>query len=491
MPGATAPDSLASVAATSGEQGSGLAAAVIQLVQALQARPRTYEVRVFSERCEAGGQINRDGGRRRSHRRGARSADRAECGGPGPPAMRPGRDGGEGRGIHRPADLPSMIRPRPRGRRAHSTARTCVPTCWPARRARPGQPTGPGASLPAGAAASGCSESVGPDRAPGWSAYEHAGLYDLDGENVRALLLHLGNRIHYPQFWRGRFRLAVSLSMLAGRWTARAPHRLDRGAEQQLAGRWTALMPACPTRACSGICSACAKAVRSNGPSGQRAESRPAGARPAPGGPPRTDRVLAAPSCQRPAVDRVLERRIRSPSLAAVPSLPKWWRHLRRRLWSLEFARAIVRQRMFIAGRSAATADKPAPRPAPGQAAARPPGAAGGRGRGSARAWCYGRAAWHAVYNAACLHALPDSRATRQILRPRGRGRQLEAVELLRLAISDPDCDLDRPSERLATDPGLRSLRGLPEFGDLVREQAESDFGVSGAERHRSEAQPW
>lgn len=39
MPGSTATDSLASVAAASGAQGSGLAAAAIQLAQALQARP--------------------------------------------------------------------------------------------------------------------------------------------------------------------------------------------------------------------------------------------------------------------------------------------------------------------------------------------------------------------------------------------------------------------------------------------------------------------
>ena len=43
---------------------------------------------------------------------------------------------------------------------------------------------------------------VGPDTGAGVVGYELAGLYDLDGQNVRALLLHLGNRMHYPQFWR-------------------------------------------------------------------------------------------------------------------------------------------------------------------------------------------------------------------------------------------------------------------------------------------------
>ena len=65
IPGSTAMGSLASVAAASGAQGGGLAAPVIQLAQALQARPPTYEVRVFTERCQAGGQVAGDGPRRR------------------------------------------------------------------------------------------------------------------------------------------------------------------------------------------------------------------------------------------------------------------------------------------------------------------------------------------------------------------------------------------------------------------------------------------
>jgi hypothetical protein len=47
--------------------------------------------------------------------------------------------------------------------------------------------------------------------------YELAQLYDLrePGRHVEALLLHAVNREQYPRFYRGRYRLAMSLEMLA------------------------------------------------------------------------------------------------------------------------------------------------------------------------------------------------------------------------------------------------------------------------------------
>ena len=45
--------------------------------------------------------------------------------------------------------------------------------------------------------------------------YELAQLYDLTGRHVEALLLHAANRDQYPRFYRGRYRLAMSLEMLA------------------------------------------------------------------------------------------------------------------------------------------------------------------------------------------------------------------------------------------------------------------------------------
>jgi hypothetical protein len=49
----------------------------------------------------------------------------------------------------------------------------------------------------------------------GVARYELAHLYDLEGDHVRALRLHAINRLQYPRFWRGRYRLGMSLEMIA------------------------------------------------------------------------------------------------------------------------------------------------------------------------------------------------------------------------------------------------------------------------------------
>jgi hypothetical protein len=49
----------------------------------------------------------------------------------------------------------------------------------------------------------------------GVTRYELAQLYDLTGEHVEALLIHAINREQYPDFYRGRYRLAMSLEMLS------------------------------------------------------------------------------------------------------------------------------------------------------------------------------------------------------------------------------------------------------------------------------------
>ena len=49
----------------------------------------------------------------------------------------------------------------------------------------------------------------------GVARYELAHLYDLEGRHVEALLLHAINRERYPRFYRGRYRLAMSLEMIS------------------------------------------------------------------------------------------------------------------------------------------------------------------------------------------------------------------------------------------------------------------------------------
>jgi hypothetical protein len=49
----------------------------------------------------------------------------------------------------------------------------------------------------------------------GVTRYELAQLHDIDGSHVEALRLHAINREQYPRFYRGRYRLGMSLEMLA------------------------------------------------------------------------------------------------------------------------------------------------------------------------------------------------------------------------------------------------------------------------------------
>ena len=49
----------------------------------------------------------------------------------------------------------------------------------------------------------------------GVARYELALLYDLEGRHVEALWLHAINRKQYPRFFRGRYRLGMSLEMIA------------------------------------------------------------------------------------------------------------------------------------------------------------------------------------------------------------------------------------------------------------------------------------
>jgi len=55
---------------------------------------------------------------------------------------------------------------------------------------------------------------VAVNRCAGIVRYELASLYDLDGRHLAALRLHAINREQYPRFYRGRYRLAMSVEMI-------------------------------------------------------------------------------------------------------------------------------------------------------------------------------------------------------------------------------------------------------------------------------------
>ena len=57
--------------------------------------------------------------------------------------------------------------------------------------------------------------ATGNSQCAGIVRYELAQLYDLEGNHMAALRLHAVNREQHPRFYRGRYRLSMSLEMIA------------------------------------------------------------------------------------------------------------------------------------------------------------------------------------------------------------------------------------------------------------------------------------
>lgn len=492
MPGSTTMDILASLAEKSGVQGSGIAAAIMRLLHALQGQPRTYEVRMFTDRCQGNGRLVRNGRWRRINvevrdaRRGQTVA--AKVLQPCLPAEAAEKVAGyAARQVF--LDDPSMPRwavgsADGEDLSAYVLARETCPAdrtfsavrkCRQDRRAR-------------------LEKAVWNQTGAGVAGYDLAGMYDLDGENLLSLLLHLRNRERYPNFWRGRHRFAISMGMLAGgpnfdsQWlvTANTPNgqdparwwndpvRVKNDIIQEL--RLAGLLRNFRNREIEVLYGNC---------STEQAQ--------------REARLLLLRlardefrACRRHNHVSVLlwsalwSRRDRGASRAALSDTPRWWWHPRRRLWPLVFGLEIVKQRMSQLERqgdaddSLRTAQQRVWRRISRDGILRRirrralrrvrrllgVDDAPGRELGKAPSGT----PWQAVYNAACLHALPMSSGEPD------EGAATKAIRLLGLAISDQNCDLDRPSEWIAKDPDLQSLR---KFTDFVRDQAAKDFEPS------------
>ena len=211
LPGGTKPNGLASIAENSGVTGSGLAGAIIRFFGMLWPNPRRYQVRVWIEH-------------------GPRSARGKEH---GPDNTRVTVD---------------LEDPRTGGSIATKTLvatefdqAASVVAGYVARHIFRDDPTAPpwcvsssdGDDLAAMLVAGqqrilpGSPDDVAQCRLAqiailekcrleaGVARYELAQLYDLDGHHVRALRLHAVNREKYRRFYRGRYRLGMSLEMIA------------------------------------------------------------------------------------------------------------------------------------------------------------------------------------------------------------------------------------------------------------------------------------
>jgi hypothetical protein len=489
MPGGSALVSLATVVSESGFQGSKLAAALMQVVHALEARPRTYEAQLFVDRCQSD-----------------RAAD---------PRARQVQVTVKLQDARNGTTLASrVLRPCPEQDAADVAAgftarqvflRDISTPAWAAgsfdgedlsayllsRKMRPAGPTYQDFQQCRRSQRARLAEAVCRSTNAGLVQYELASLDDLDGDHVASLRRHLDNRLHNPRFLSARYRLAVTLSALGDQGFERWPRA---GAGQQVADLhreillqlwWSGLPRELSRRQLRKL----------RLPASDELLIELLGAKqPGDGGrlPVRTERQLkqVLQLLARRELRRY-RRRMRWLPLAAFCWRPQRSAyleqlrggtrrlHLRRRMLASWVARQVVNQRLVLLSQ-------------PPERALRSLRAAQAKVRRRLRlgrvldqghAWSYGKLPWQAVYNAAALYALAvDDNGP-------GAADAAYAVRLLRLAISDPACELDRPSEWISTDPSLRTLRGTGVFRDLVREQASYDFAA--APNNDCCADPW
>ena len=320
----------------------------------------------------------------------------------------------------------------------------------------------------------------------GVARYELALLYDLEGRHVEALWLHAINRKQYPRFFRGRYRLGMSLEMIANPGFGTLEKKdADKFAES------LSILDQCGVTGGASPCRA--------GPAVPLSREL------------RKELLTAARDelheCLRQLTLRRLiwatfrhrdERAMRKP----------YWRlgerqrfqdgarvaellvAVRQSLNEQECARtgedrrqAIKARRhpkramhimAAIAGGNAAIEGLLAPKTltAPeGDTKRWKPGANAEKTRWLP--WQRRTPSWQAAYNAACLYAvLADSDGYRQ------NEKDLIdwAVVSLKRVVDDRHCEMERPWDWISRDPDLRCLNRSPAFRELLRKQKQNDY---------------
>jgi hypothetical protein len=218
LPGGTTPNGLASIAENSGVAGSGLAGAIIRVGGMLWPTPRRYQVRFWVKPADPPDAAN------------SRSKQRATA------SRRVTVDLGD-------AQSGRSIAIKTLATRDLNDAAARV-AAYVARQIFSQDPTAPPWSvgsfdgsdlaallcaeqhrefidLPKDAHRARCKQigelenAVCNSPGAGVARYELALLYDLEGNHAKALWLHAINRKQYPRFFRGRYRLGMSLEMIA------------------------------------------------------------------------------------------------------------------------------------------------------------------------------------------------------------------------------------------------------------------------------------
>jgi len=306
--------------------------------------------------------------------------------------------------------------------------------------------------------------------------YELAQLYDLTGRHAEALLLHAVNREQYPRFYRGRYRLAMSLEMLAN------PDVELSGGDRTTVDDALEILDRCN-----------GKDVQASQPYGPR--------------------LLDAARQELLALQRYLTRRriiwraFWHRDERAV--LRPYWRPRHRQAFQdgvhialllvavrvagdgvkterkLGRARTIARIAAAISGDS-----EDIERALPGfpkRTAGPKPIAA--RLRTRRRPSQYSTPSWTAAYNLACAYAAlmarPDAGS-------RADSLVIKLISSLKFAVCNPECELERPSEWIGNDPDFRALHptGNTRFTAFLKEQKDRDYPDEGAVTPAGKATP-
>ena len=524
LPGGTTPNGLASIAENSGVAGSGLAGAIIRLAGMLWPAPRRYQVRVWVKPADPPAAANshgdegatasrsvtvdlkdaQTGGSIATKTLAARNLDDAAARvaayvarqifrqDPTAPPWSAGSFDG--------SDLAALLRAKQQ--------RELIDCPEDAHHARFTQIEELGKAV--------CNSP-----GAGVARYELALLHDLEGNHVEALWLHAINRKQYPRFFRGRYRLGMSLEMIAnpkfGTLKTADAKKLDESLR---------ILDQCgvtgdTSPSCGGLAAPLSPGLRKELLTAARNELR---------------------ACRRQlTLWRLIwaifwhrdERAIRKP----------YWRLRERQRFhdGVRVAELLVAVRQSlnekecaytggdrrqaskvrrrtkraghimaaIAGGNAAIEAflDPKARDEPqGEKERHPeanaekirqtllavpksekkwhPGASAGKTRWLP--WQRRTPSWEAAYNAACLYAaLAGSNMYRQM-----NGPMDWAVDSLERVVNDRRCEMERPWDWISRDPDLRPLEKSPRFHELLRKQKQNDYPRANPAPDRTGTEP-
>jgi hypothetical protein len=346
----------------------------------------------------------------------------------------------------------------------------------------------------------------------GVARYELALLYDLEGYHAKALRLHAINRQQYPGFFRGRYRLGMSLEMIAnprfglgnedGDAVRESLHILDQCNVTDRAKATYDVFPQSSYELRKELLTAAKKELRK----GRRRLT--------------LWRIIWATFWHRDerAVLRPywrLRERQRPHDAARVAELlvtvrqrlneqehrctREKLRHVRkdrrRAKRALHITAAItgdvteIEETLKPKTQDALKSDQTERRPdanaektqqrTPGVPESCQPEWRPGEKSGKTRwlPWQHRTPSWQAAYNAACLYAALACSDEACSDEDRQSKMAQMAVRCLQRAVNDRNCEMERPWDWISTDPDLRSLRCCsPDFSEFLAEQKQKDY---------------